>query len=73
MITGDLVNGRGVEVNDRRYAPREKFSWLAISYKEGPDRSPYEVTRQPASASEMSYEGTNPLAAPQNDLQIGNS
>ena len=73
MTTGDLVNGRGVEVNDRRYAPKETLSWRAISYKKGPDRSPYEVTRQPASASEMSCEGADPLAAPQTDLQIGRS
>ena len=72
MTTGDSVNGRGVEVDDRRYVPKEEFSWLVIWYKKGPDRSPYEVTRQPASASEMSCEGADPLAALQNDLQIGN-
>ena len=73
MTTGDSVNGRGVEVNDRRYATKEKFSWLAISYEKRPDRSLYEVTRQLASASEMSCEGADRLSAPQTDLQIGTS
>ena len=73
MTTGDSVNGRGVEGDDRRYVPIGKFSWLVISYKKGPGRSPYEVTRQPGSASEMSCKGVDPLAALHNDLQIGKS
>ena len=51
----------------------EKYPWLPVPHKKGPDRSPYEVTRQPASASEMSSEGADPLAAPQIDHRMGNS
>lgn len=33
MTTGDSVNGRGVEVDDRRYVAKEKCSWLVTIYK----------------------------------------
>lgn len=65
MITERLASGRGVE-GDNPLSSKKISMVLLLLCKSNHDRTPYEVTRQAASASEASNGRTDCVAVAQN-------